>query len=65
MPDSYTYYEHGSKNRSGGLDQLHEDNKSVGCVVVPEKRPICLVYLLDKYLSKLPEYAFSNDILYC
>lgn len=64
-PDSYTYVEHGSKNRSGGLDQLQLENKSVCCVAVPEMRPVCLVYLLDKYLSKLPEFAFKNDIFYC
>lgn len=53
------------KNRSGGIDQLQMENKSVRCVAVPENRPICLVYLLDKYLSKLPRFAYNSDILYC
>ena len=32
---------------------------------VPENIPECLVFLLDYYLSKLPEFAFKEDILYC
>ncbi len=45
-PDCYTYIEHGSKNRSGGLEQLKIDNKCVPCFAVPEQAPQCLVYLL-------------------
>ena len=57
-PDKYTYVEYGSKNRSGGLAQIRIENKTVICVAVPERRPMCLVYLLDLYLAKLPDYAF-------
>lgn len=64
-PDCYTYTEHGSKNRSGGLAQLRMENKCVPCYAVQEKGPQCLVYLLDRYLSKLPQYAFKEDVLYC
>ena len=64
-PDCYTYVEHGSKNRSGGLAQLRAENKSVPCFAVPENLPVCLVYLLDLYLKRLPEYAFKEDVLYC
>ena len=64
-PDCYTYTEHGSKNRSGGLSQLRVENKSVPCYAVQENRPRCLVYLLDSYLNKLPQMAFKEDILYC
>ena len=64
-PDCYMYVEYGSKNRSGGLAQLRLENKHVPCVAVPENLPACLVYLLDKYLKKLPRYAFDEDILYC
>ena len=46
-PDCYTYIEHGSKNRSGGLEQLKVDNKCVPCYTVPEQSPRCFVYLLD------------------
>ena len=31
---------------------------------VPEEIPKCLVFLLNKYLAKLPKYAFEQDILY-
>ena len=44
-PDWYT--EHGSKNWSGGIDQLQMENKSVRCIAVPENRLICWVYLLN------------------
>ena len=64
-PDCYTYVEHGSKNRSGGLAQLRNENKCVPCVAVPEQSPRCLVFLLDLYLNKLPQFAFNNDVLYC
>ena len=40
-PDCYTYIEHGSKNRSGGLEQLKVDNKCVPCFAVPEQSPTC------------------------
>ena len=64
-PDCYTYVEHGSKNRSGGLAQLRIENKTVPCYAVPENLPVCLVFLLDRYLSKLPPYALREDVLYC
>ena len=32
---------------------------------MPEKSPQCLVHLLDRYLNKLPQFAFDNDVLYC
>ena len=64
-PDCYTYVEHGSKNRSGGLAQLRMENKCVPCYAVPENSPACLVFLFDQYLSKLPQYAFKEDVLYC
>ena len=64
-PDCFTYIEHGSKNRAGGIAQLRLENKCVPCYAVPEKNPECLVFLLDFYLGKLPEYAIKEDILYC
>ena len=64
-PDSYTYVEFGSKNRSGGFAQLNVDNKCVFCIAIPEARPKCLVYLLDTYMSKLPEFAFKKGVFYC
>ncbi len=64
-PDCYTYFEHGSKNRSGGLAELRVENKTVPCYSVPDQSPRCLVYLLDLYIGKLPLYATSNDVFYC
>lgn len=54
-PDCLTFVEHGSKNRSGRANELHLKNNN---------RPRCMVYLMDTNLSKLPKYAFENDILY-
>ena len=31
---------------------------------MPENNAKCLVFLLDLYLSKLPEYAFKEDVLF-
>ena len=63
-PDCYTYTEHGSKNRSGGLAQLNVSNKQVPCYANPGNEPRCVVFLLDKYFKKLPTYAFDNDIFF-
>ena len=67
MPNtnSYTYLEHGSKNNAGGLCQLNLENKTVTTIALPSQRPKCLVYLLDLYISKLPEFAFKQEIFYC
>ena len=53
-PDCYTYIEYGKKNRSGGLAQLNVDNKRVPGFATPENEPCCIVFLLDRYLEKLP-----------
>ena len=63
-PCSVTYIEHGSKNRPGGLSDVWVENKEVTCHACPEEIPKCLVFLLNKYLAKLPKYAFEQDILY-
>ena len=34
-------------------------------VVVPENLLVCLVFLFDRSLSKLPSFAFKEDVLYC
>ena len=41
QPDCYTYTEHGSKNRSGGLAELHVENKQVPCYANPGNAPRC------------------------
>lgn len=63
-PDCLTYVEFSSKNNCGRLKDLRYENKEVPCPAIPEERPKCLVYLFDIYLSKLPKYAFDEDILY-
>ena len=57
-PNKY-YTENGSRNRSGGIAQLRVQNKIVENYALPENEPRCLFYL---YFSKLPPYAFENDI---
>lgn len=54
-PGCFMYIEHGLKNRAGGIAQLRLENKRMPCYAVSENNPECLVYLLDLYLSKLPE----------
>lgn len=63
-PDCVTYIEFGSKNNSGRLKDFRYENKEVPCPAIPEERPRCLVFLIDLYLSKLPKYAFEQDIFY-
>ena len=63
-PEMYTYTERGSKNRSGCLAQLNLENKVVPIHATPQHHPRCLVFLLDLYFSKLPSYAFNEDIFY-
>ena len=64
-PDRYVYTEHGSKNRNGGFFQLHVDNKIVEIHENKDAGEQCLVYLLDLYLSKIPQRAKDKDIFYC
>lgn len=61
-PNRYIYTEHGSKNRSGGLAKLNIANKQVVGYATPNKKPRCIVFLLDLYMSKLPKYTFEKDV---
>ena len=63
-PDCFTYIEHGLKNYSARAKDLHYEKKEVPCPAIPEERPKCLVFLMDFYQSKLPTFAFENNILY-
>ena len=58
------YTEHGSKNRPGSSHQLNQDNKVVTQFAKPELGDKCHVYLLELYLSKLPDRAVQRDIFY-
>ena len=63
MKVCYTYTEHGSKNRSGGLKQLKMENKIVR-QYESENTERCHVLLLDKYIQKLPAEAKQKDLFY-
>jgi hypothetical protein len=58
----YIYTAHGSKNRSGGLRQLHLPNKVVRHFEVPEAGEKDYVRMLDLYISKVPADAIKKDI---
>ena len=55
----YIYTEHGCKNQSGGLGQLHIEDKVVHHFEVPEAGERDYVQILDLYFSKLPKAAFE------
>ena len=64
-PDRYIYTENGSKNRSGCLRERSIQNKTVpifSCFNKVGKR--CHVYLLDLYISKMPQKAKDMDYFY-
>ena len=63
-PLSYVYTECASKNCPGGLVQLRVKNKVVPIHAVPEAGEHCHVYVLDRYLEKIPEAAFEKDNFY-
>ena len=52
------------QNRPGGLVQLRVKNKVVPIHAVPEAGEHCHVYVLDRYLEKIPEAAFEKDNFY-
>ena len=60
----YVYTENVSKTNSGTFRQLSVPNKVVPVYSCPEAGERCAVYLLNLYLSKLPQEAFVNDIFY-
>ena len=59
------YTEYGSKNRNGGFYQLGVENKCVPIYRNREAGERCLVYLLDLYISKIPDEAKEADLFYC
>ena len=60
-PDRYTYYEHGSKNHSGGVS-----DKSHGKIVTIIDTPphVSHVQILDAYLSRVPPEVQPTDRFY-
>ena len=59
------YTEHGSKNRSGVVHQLHLQNKIVPHYENPSLGEKCFVRLMELYVSKLSAVAKEKDIFYC
>ena len=59
----YTYTEHVSKNKAGGLKQIKQANKIVHQYKSTDVNR-CHFVLLDKYLSKLPKEALKKDTFY-
>ena len=64
-PDRYIYTEHGSKNHSGCLSERTISNKTVPILSTYSKvGQRCHVYLLDYYISKMPQKAKDMDLFY-
>ena len=63
-PDRYIYTENVSKTNSGTFKKLHVSTKVVPVFACPDAGERCAVYLLDLYLSKLPNEAFEQDVFY-
>ena len=63
-PDRYIYTENGSKNRSGGLNQMDVENKSIPVLACDKLKDRCHFQIIRKYLSKLPNKAFEMDCFY-
>jgi hypothetical protein len=64
-PDKYVYTERASKNCPGGLMQLELQHKLVNIYANSDVGERCHVFILDKYISKLPQPAIEKDIFYC
>ena len=60
-PDRYTYYEHGSKNHSGGIS---DNSKGKIVTAIDTPRHVLHVQILDTYLSRVPEEIQPTDRFY-
>ena len=60
-PDVWTYTEQASKNRPGGLAHLKTEHKTVPIYAIPSAGEHCPIFILDLYLSKVPEEAITKD----
>ena len=57
------YMDFVSKNSSGKYKKLHIANRVVPAFACPQADECCPVHVLDLYFSKMPQEAFSQDIL--
>lgn len=55
--ERYVYTESSSKNKQGGLKQLRMEHKAVTVVANKDVGERCPMYILDKYIKKLPQKA--------
>ena len=62
--EKYIYYENISKNHNGSFKQLHVKSKVVPLYPCPDIGERCPVYILDKYISKLPDKFRKDDFFY-
>ena len=62
--ERYTYTEHVSKNRRGGVGQLDLSHKVVHQFADSSLGERCHVFVLDKYYRKLPACASDLDVFY-
>ena len=60
-PDRYVYIENVEKTCK---KQLHIENKIVPLFSSSEAGDHCPVHILDQYFSRLPDEAFTNDVLF-
>lgn len=61
-PNHYVYIEDGSNDNSGA--NVRVEKKVVPVYANPGSGQRCLVFLLDKNISKLPPVAFERDLFY-
>ena len=54
-----------SKNKQDGLNQMRLDHKVVPVLASPSAKERCPVYVLDRYISKLPKEAEQKNLCYC
>ena len=63
-PDRYLYTENGSKNHSGCLREGNVENKCVPIISTYDQvGECCHVFLLDLYISKMPQKAKRDGLL--
>ena len=62
--DHWKYIENGSKNFRSGVADLRRENKVVRQYESPSIGKQCHVYLLDLYISKIPDDAKKKDVFY-
>jgi hypothetical protein len=63
-PDHYIYQENVSKTNSSSFKKLRIKGKVVPIYASPDLGERYPVYILDTYLSKLPQKAIEGDLFY-